>query len=94
VSNGHGGARPGAGRKKKTTQEEQETRRSIFLEVFDPEATRASAAALLARIKADGDPVAFGKVAPYILGRPPEEIKADVKVTGGVTIYLPDRKQD
>lgn len=93
MANGHGGARPGAGRKKQTTKEAQQTRRDIFIDVFSPEETREAALALLERVKT-GDPKAFAAVAPYFLGKPPDELKAEVKVSGGVTIYLPDRKAE
>lgn len=92
MANGHGGSRAGAGRKKGSTKEQQQTRRDIFLDVFSPEETRASALALLARIKKDGDPKAFHEVAPYVLGKEPDEL--DVSVRGAVTIYLPDRKAE
>lgn len=92
MANGHGGARPGAGRKKGTTKEAQQCRRDIILDVFTPDETRAAAEALLARIKKDGDPVAFGKVAPFVFGKEPDEL--DVKVSGGVTIFLPERNAD
>lgn len=89
MANGHGGARAGAGRKKGSTKEAQQARRDIILDVFTPEETREAAKALLARIKADGDPVAFGKIAPFVFGKEPDEV--DVKVSGGVTIFLPER---
>ncbi len=90
MANGHGGARAGAGRKKASTKEAQQCRRDIILDVFTPDETRAAAEALLARIKLNGDPKAFGAIAPFVLGKEPDEI--DLKVSGGVTIYLPDRK--
>ena len=89
MANGHGGHRPGAGRKKQSTKDAQATRRSIFLDVFSEEETRETALAMLEKVKS-GDPKAFVAVAPYFLGKEPDEV--DVKVTGGVTIYLPDRK--
>lgn len=77
-----GGARPGAGRKKGSTKDAQQTRRDILLEVFTPEETRAAAQALLTRIKRDGDPKAFAQIAPFIFGKPPDELKLDV--SGGL----------
>lgn len=92
MANGHGGARAGAGRKKGTTKEQQQCRRDILLEVFTPEEVREAAQAMLTRIKTSGDPKAFGSIAPFVFGKEPDEV--DVKVSGGVSIFLPDRKQD
>lgn len=90
MANGHGGARPGAGRKKASTKEAQQCRRDIILDVFTPEETRAAAEAILLRIKTTGDPKAFGSIAPFIFGKEPDEV--DVKISGGVHIFLPERK--
>lgn len=90
MANGHGGARAGAGRKKGSTKEAQQTRRDILLEVFTPDETRAAAKSLLARIKDNGDPKAFGAIAPFVFGKEPDEV--DVNVKGGVTIFLPERR--
>lgn len=93
MANGHGGARPGAGRKKQSTKEAQQVRRDIYLDVFSPEETRETALAMLEKVKS-GDPKAFAAVAPYFLGKEPDELKADVTVKGGVTIFLPERKAE
>lgn len=79
-----GGARPGAGRKKAETKAAQATRRDILLSVFTEEETREIAIAMRERIKANGDPKAFTSIAPFIFGKPPEEI--DLNVNGRVTI--------
>lgn len=79
-----GGARAGAGRKKAETKVAQATRRDILLEVFTEEETREVAIAMRERIKRDGDPKAFGSVAPFIFGKPPEEI--DLNVNGQIAI--------
>lgn len=89
VANGHGGARPGAGRKKVSTKEAQQCRRDIILDVFTPEETRAAAQAILARIKANGDPKAFGAIAPFVLGKDADEL--DVKVSG--TLSIPELRK-
>lgn len=92
MANGHGGVRAGAGRKKGSTKEAQQCRRDIILDVFTPEETRSVAQAMLARIKQDGDPKAFGQIAPFVFGKQPDEL--DVTVKGGVTIFLPERKAE
>jgi hypothetical protein len=51
MTNGHGGAWPGAGRKKQSTLQQQQARRDALLEVFSPEAVRDAAEALLVRMK-------------------------------------------
>lgn len=79
-----GGARAGAGRKKAETKVAQATRRDILLNVFTEEETRCVAEAMLERIKRDGDPKAFGSIAPFIFGKPPEEI--DLNVNGQIAI--------
>lgn len=86
----NGGARPGAGRKKKETVDEQQSRRDIVLEVVGPDEWRGHVKGLLAL--SSRNPSALLPLYPYILGSPKQE--HDVKVTGGVTIYLPDRKPD
>jgi hypothetical protein len=91
MANGHGGARPGAGRKKQSTLQQQQARRDVLLEVFSPEAVREAAEALLVRMKT-GDTQAWAQAAPYIFGSPRQETKHEVAVAGAVQIYLPERK--
>lgn len=87
----NGGARPGAGRKRKETVEEQASRRDIVLDVVSPAAWRSHVESLLEQSNR-GNYAAMLPLYPYILGSPKQE--HDVKVTGGVTIYLPDRKAE
>lgn len=88
---GSGGPRPGSGRKRKATIDEQKARRELLLEVFSAPEFREVAESLLGRAKA-GDLAACGMLLPYLLGSPKQETKHDVKVTGAVQIYLPERK--
>jgi hypothetical protein len=74
-----GGARPGAGSKKKTTVNEQETRRSIVLDVFSPEEWRTTVTAWLAI--AQTTPSVIYPLLPYILGA----AKQEINVTGQIT---------
>lgn len=87
----NGGARPGAGRKKKETVEAQASRRDIVLEVIDEPAWRLHVEGLKAQAER-GNYAALLPLYPYILGSPKQE--HDVTVSGGVTIFLPERKAD
>jgi hypothetical protein len=91
MANGHGGARPGACRKKRSTLQQQQAHRDVLLEVFSPEAFREVAVELLERAKG-GDPAACGMLLPYLLGSAKQEVKHDVAVASGVQVYLPERK--
>lgn len=73
-----GGARAGAGRKRRTTVVEQASRRSIVLEVFDEEAWRDTVKAWL--LLAPEMPSVIYPLLPYILGG----VKQDVNVTGQI----------
>lgn len=89
---GSGGPRPGSGRKRKATVDEQQSRRDVLLEVFSAPEFREVAESLLLKAKG-GDLAACGMLLPYLLGSPKQETKHDVKVSGGVQIYLPERKK-
>lgn len=78
MANGHGGARPGAGRKRQTTVEHQASRRSIVLEVFDEQAWRETVIAWLALAKET--PSVIYPLLPYILGG----AKQEINVTGQI----------
>ena len=86
----NGGVRPGAGRKKKETVDEQLSRRDIVLDVFDADAWRTHVESLLAQ-SARGNYAAVLPLYPYILGSPKQE--HEHKVVGRVTIFLPERTQ-
>lgn len=110
IGNGHGGARPGAGRK-----------RSAVRDLLDAAAVAAERQItdrmprLIANMFVladgvmveedvpgeDGEPVRYTKppdrqaneyLINRVMGKPTEKTEADVKVTGGVSIYLPERK--
>lgn len=86
MPNGHGGPRPGAGRKSKKTQDYQATMRAMVEEVVTPEDWQQVLLVNLARAKSgDGDSRKF--LEPWVMGRVPEE--ANVNVAGGVKIFLP-----
>lgn len=72
MANGHGGARPGAGRKRKEAVEHQASRRSIVLDVFDETAWRDTITAWLALAK--DTPSVIYPLLPYILGAAKQEI--------------------
>ena len=89
MANRHGGARPGAGRKKAGTVDGQRARRDVVLDVFDPEELRACLVVLRDRIKA-GQVERLYPLLPYLLGSAKQE--HDVTLAGAVQIYLPARK--
>lgn len=91
MANGHGGRRAGSGRKSKETADEQQNRRDVLLKVFTPERWERIAEKLATKAEA-GETVVLLPYLPYLLGSPKQE--HDVKVTGGVQIFLPERKAD
>lgn len=78
MANGHGGARPGAGRKRKEAVEEQASRRSVVLDVFDEPTWRETVKAWA--VMAKETPSVIYPLLPYILGGQKQEIN----VTGRV----------
>jgi hypothetical protein len=78
MANGHGGARPGAGRKRKTTLVEQASRRGIVLEVIDDTEWRETVKAWL--VLAKDTPSVIYPLLPYLLGG----AKQTIEVTGEV----------
>lgn len=90
MANGHGGRRPGAGQKKKTTEEQQATNRDLVLSLVSVEALTAMTQTAMSQAE-QGDPAARNWVSSYVLGNPKNE--HDVTVKGGVTIMLPERKK-
>jgi hypothetical protein len=69
MARGHGGARPGAGRKSKTTAERQDSNLSIALAKADPEAVEGMVASMIAEAQG-GNVKAFLALAPYLFGSP------------------------
>lgn len=84
MANGHGGARPGAGRKKKTTVEEQLSRRDIVLSVFSDEEWRETLRAWL--ILSRETPSVIYPLIPYLLGSTKQELNVTGKVEHALTI--------
>jgi hypothetical protein len=74
---GHGGRRPGSGRKRKETVNEQQTRRDVLLKVFSPERWRRIAERLATKAEA-GDLLVLLPYLPYLLGSPKQEIEINV----------------
>jgi hypothetical protein len=75
----NGGARPGAGRKRKETTEEQLSRRDVLLEVFTVAEWREIARLLLAAAKG-GNLMILLPYLPYLLGSPRQEINVTFDV--------------
>lgn len=75
---GRGGARPGSGRKKQTTVDEQASRRSVVLDVFDEKAWRETITEWLALAKET--PSVIYPLLPYILGG----VKQEINVKGEI----------
>lgn len=77
-----GGARPGAGAKKKETIDEQESRRSIVLDVFAPEEWRQTVVGWMQTARETKNYALLFPLLPYLMGSP----KQEVKVTGRVDL--------
>ncbi len=89
-----GGARPGSGRKKKATVEEQGTRRDVLLEVFTPEEWREIATEVRTQVKG-GNIGAMLPYLPYLLGSPKQEIEhSQDKPFRIILETVPDRGND
>jgi hypothetical protein len=75
----NGGARPGAGRKRKTTAEQQLSRRDVVLSVFNADELRECLLVILGQIKA-GQTERLYPLLAYILGSPKQEISVSFDV--------------
>lgn len=73
-----GGARPGAGRKKKPTVDAQRARRSIALDVFSEEEWRACLGVWLKQAKAGNIGLLY-PLLPYLLGSPKQEVEVTIR---------------
>jgi len=80
MANGHGGRRPGSGRKRRETLEEQQTRRDLLLKVISPSKWECIVQQVVEKVEA-GDIYAILPYLPYLLGSPKQEIN----VTGQIT---------
>jgi hypothetical protein len=78
MANGHGGARPGSGRKRQATVVEQASRRSVVLDVIDNDEWRETVQAWL--LLSRETPSVIYPLLPYLLGSP----KQDINVSGTV----------
>jgi len=85
-----GGARPGAGAKKKSTEEQQQANRDLVLSIVTDQDLIDVTRTALVQSK-DGDQAARNWISSYCLGNPKNE--HDVNIKGAVTIVLPERKK-
>lgn len=69
-----GGARPGAGAKKKEVVVEQENRRSIVLDVFEPEEWRQTVLGWMQTARETKNYALLFPLLPYLMGSPKQEI--------------------
>lgn len=77
IKNGHGGRRPGAGRKSAHSQAYQAMRRAQVEEIVTAEEWAKVVRALLKEAQR-GNVKAFGAIAPYVLGALPKEVSGEV----------------
>ena len=73
MANGHGGWRPGAGRKSSQTQTYQASRRTQLQQIVTDEDWAEVVKKAVEQAKS-GDYVARAWLSPYVAGKPPEEI--------------------
>jgi hypothetical protein len=76
MANGHGGARPGAGRKRKETIDEQSSRRSVVMSVLS-EARLRKIVERDVKAAEGGDTYRVDRWLPYVLGSPKQDISVD-----------------
>lgn len=87
-----GGARPGAGRKKKTTVEAQQSRRDVVISVLTPTRLRTIVELDVAAAEA-GDTARVDRWLAYALGSPKQEIEHTGKDGAPLTFTISiDRK--
>ena len=97
MANGHGGARPGAGRKRKNTEQYQIHMREIMLGVVTPERWQRVCEVALSCAE-DGNKDARAWLAPWVVGAVPQEVKhigdADNPIEMRVTVARDIRAHD
>lgn len=86
-----GGARSGSGRKRKSTVEQQQTRRDILLAECSPDEWRLIVRQIMKQAKA-GTIMAILPYLPYLLGSPKQEIEMSGQVDHTVTTIETIRK--
>lgn len=69
MANGHGGSRPGAGQKKRSTEEKQATNRDLILQAVTPEDVLTVFTVALDGAKA-GNPDDRKWLTPFLFGNP------------------------
>lgn len=75
-----GGARPGAGGKKKETVAAQETRRDIVLDVFNPEEWRLTVVGWMQAARETKNYGLLFPLLPYLMGSPKQEVNVSGRV--------------
>lgn len=75
-----GGFRHGSGDKKKEVVVEQETRRSIVLDVFNPEEWRATVTGWMQQARSTGNYGLLFPLLPYLMGSPKQELKVSGQI--------------
>jgi hypothetical protein len=75
-----GGARPGAGAKKQDARAEQETRRSIVLDVFSPEEWRTTVTGWMQTARETRNYGLLFPLLPYLMGSPKQEINVSGQI--------------
>ena len=78
-----GGARPGAGGKKRATVVEQETRRSIVLDVFSPDEWRQTVTGWMQTARETKNYGLLFPLLPYLMGSPKQEVNVNGQVDVG-----------
>lgn len=80
MANGHGGARPGAGRKRKETVEMQGNRRDALLDVVTEKLWRETVKDWFQQARATGNYGLLFPLLPYIMGAAKQEIDVNARV--------------
>jgi hypothetical protein len=75
-----GGFRPGAGGKRKETVEEQESRRDIVLDVFNPEEWRKTVTGWMMTARETKNYGLLFPLLPYLMGSPKQEVKVSGQI--------------
>jgi hypothetical protein len=91
LANGHGGARPGAGRKSTKTQARQFKMREVLERVVSEAEWESMVEAMVEEVIVERNVAAFRELAPWIVGRVPDE--THVQLEAVAQIYLPERRK-
>lgn len=83
MANGHGGRRPGAGQKKKITEEQQARNRELVMATITRDDLLSMTKTAITNAIA-GDPASRNWVTSFVLGNPAD--KLDVSVSGSMSV--------